>query len=256
MAAIRQNAGWLSVVAVCGVVLASWRFGVLPAVSAQQTYTPLDDATQSSVDDLRRTAGLDNDALAALNLTEDQLEGMLAAVRTWHESTVATLRERRSALADARAAVRIEQSAVDNGQQRAEHLFRAKSQRTTAQASYDQLLTDLHAQAVSGLTPGEVALLFRLQANRVVQMPFRVLELSEEESGALQQALFKYGQRMATIRDEEERAAARIAFQSELASAIGAQNVATINGLGSYVPAASLRVTTALTEVLPTRPAE
>lgn len=254
MPVIRSNAAWLSAVAVCSIaVVASLRLATLPAVSAQQTYAPLDDATQASIRDLRRAAGLDNDALAALNLTQNQLEHMLAAVRTWHESTFATLQERRSALADARAAVRIERSAVDSGQQRAEQLAQAKSQLITAQTSYDQLLADIREQAADDLAPTELALLSRFYANRAMQMPYRVLDLTAVELGALQQALFKYGQRVATARGDEARAQALEAFRSELASAIGAQNVATISGLGSYLPDASSRVTSALAQVFPTQ---
>jgi len=238
-----------------GVVACGWLLWPQPQrAAAQVTYQPLDAVTAAHIQVLRDDAGLDNDTLGALNLTQPRLESLLAALRSWHDAHGAAWLAKWTALADQRAQIRLLESAIQGGQDQASALTAARQQLAQLQLEYETLVADLRSSALTGLDETGRALADRMRAQRTTPMPFRVLNLTGAQPADLALAGARYHQRLSITRDDEQRAQLYTDYQQALTQALGSPALQTLSALGGYLGAASERVVAAVQTVLPVSP--
>jgi hypothetical protein len=258
MAVLRRNTGWLSLagILVCALAVGGWVLSrsAPAAVAMQQSYQPLDAVSASQIEALRRENGLDDDALAAIDASAQQLEALLVAVRSWHETNAAVWFQKRSAVADQRALIRQLRSAINMGRDRTAELAAAIRQLTQLEADYESSVAGLRLAAAVGLSPNQQALAERMRLRRSISMPFRVLGLNGAQDRALRQARSRYHQRLAVTRDTQQRATIREEYEQELESALGTANLQWLNTLRGYLGPASERVVAAVQTVLAVEP--
>jgi hypothetical protein len=253
MAAIRRNPG--ITVFVClslTAALVAWLAWPSPAPAwAGSGYTALDAVTADRIAVLRQDVGLDDDALACADLSAAQLEGTLAALRTWYAAEQADWLAASAAVADRRAVIRRLESAIANGQAEASALNAARQELTQAQAAYETLLAGLRTAATAGLSDSQRTVLNQMRTHRAVCMPFRILDISAEQQAGLARVLADYHQRLALVRNASAQAALAAEHAQAVADAIGADNVTLLAALAAYRGAAAERVVAALHLVLP-----
>jgi hypothetical protein len=259
MAVVRRNAGWFSLagVVLCICVAVGWLVSRTPteaAVAMQQSFEPLERAVAGQIEELRRDSGLDDDVLAAMDLSEQLLDRVLIAVRGWHETNRTQWLAKRSAVADQRALIRQLQSAINMGQDRTAELAAAREQLERLTADYDTFVARLRQTATANLSTQQQALAQRMYERRDVAMPFRALGLDATQDRAVKQGRSRYFQRLAVEREPRQRAAIQDEYTQELAAAIGTGNVQAISTLAGYLGPASKRVVEAVQRVLPVEP--
>lgn len=257
MAVIRRNPELFSGLAIAVVLTlaAGWLLWPSPEPTlAQEGHQPLDAVAAGQVDILRQDAGLDDNVLAALDLTDVQLETVLAELRDWYDTNSATLISAWSALGDQRARVRLLESAIAMGENRATALANARQQLVTLETQYETLLAGLRTAAWGEVGASQRALAQRMHAQQTLPMPFRVLDLSAGQQENLHRLLARHHQRLAVTRDPQQRAAVQRQYRQELERVIGASGMQTLAALDQYLGASSQRVVAAVQTVLPLRP--
>lgn len=255
MAILRQNPGLSCALAllVCSVVatlLVVWPHGA-PALAGEPHYDPLDAVTAGQIRVLQHDAGLDDAALACLNLSAEPLEGILGGLRGDFVAHAPDWRAARRAVADQQARVRLLESALDNGVGQSAALQTAREQLVQLQAAYQQRLITLRTSLTAALSANQQTLLAHLCEPAQGAMPYRVLELTAEQQQLLAGAQLRYHQRLALARDAQTQAALAAAFAREREAAIGATNLQTLEALHGYLGEAAQRVVFALNLVFP-----
>ena len=254
MAAIRRHPaafGALGVVlTIFGLAWLLWPQSQLAVAADPGGRTPLDPVAAGQIATLRQDLALDDDVLACLDLTSPQLESLLADVRAWYEAHTAQWLAQKSALADQQALVRVLESAVNMGEDQSAALAAAQEQLATLKAQYASSMTSTRAALATGLTAPQQALIARMDANRLLAMPFRVLELTSDQQKALRAVLTRYHQRLSVAREAEERAAIHADYEQDLQTAIGAPALQALAALGAYLGPAAERVASACDLVL------
>lgn len=253
MAVIRRNpAAFLLVGSVGLAVLA----GLLvwpdpPPAAADPAYEVLAPATAHRVTALRSAAGLDDDALAALNLSAEQLYTLLGEVRDWYDTDGAEAWAARAAVVDQEARIRQLRTALHLGADARAALTAAQQTLAQLEAAYANELAGLRASVAGTLSPSQSALLDHLRAHDDVPMPFRILGLTSAQQAALSQARADYLQQRALARDDEARTEAADTYRQALAGALGPEHLQTLAAFAAYRAGAAARVVAALNEVLP-----
>ncbi len=254
MATLRRNAGWLSATGlvlftVCGTWwLVSW---YAPFALAAETYTPLDGVDAALMERLRRETGLDDEVLACIDVSSAQLETMLASLRSWYETNKTELLAQQAAVADQAAVIRVLQSANRIGEDVLSDLAAARQELTRRQNAYATLLETPHNDALTGLSDDELAVAERVYQRFGISMPFRFLELTDNQDRSVTSVRTRYFKRLAMARDADERSAARTEYLQDIEGAIGAANIQELNALKTYLGDASERVVAAVQTVLP-----
>jgi hypothetical protein len=254
MAVLRRNAGRVSVgvLVVCALLAAWWALSPHPPRAvAEGRYDALDAVAAAQVDLLRRENGLDDDALAAMNLNDGQLEVVLAAARAWYETNVSALVAKWSGIADQRALIRHYRSQINMGQDMSNELEAAERQLAQLESAYETFVSGLRRTALAGLSDSQQAMSEHMRLRRELPMPFRVLDLSEAQDTGWQQARTRYLQRLAVTRDAQTRATIRGQYARHLETALGSGNMQTLATLRGYLGAASGRVVAVVQLVLP-----
>lgn len=260
MAAIRRSAPWLglgTLFPACVTIL--WMGG--PAHSAPAAmraalfvfddYAPLDEVAAFRIEQLRNDAGLDDDALAAANLSSQQLEAVLAALRSWYEGNTAGFVSATSAITDQRALLRECQSAVQSGRTPPAEIATVNLALAQATASYTATLSGLRANVLAGLSEGQRAVADRTFANKGQSLPQRVMSLSQEQRTNLRRIEASFRQRIAVLAGSD-RDQAQSDYGTAMASAMGQDNATLASALAGYRGGAAARVLAAVQKVLPT----
>ena len=210
MAVVRRNPRiTVLVFTMLAAAIAGWLIcpGLQPALT-DPIYTPLDAVTIAWIDVLRDDVGLDNDVLACVNLTSEQLTAVLPGVRSWFETHGADWWTVRTTVTQQRARVRhLEAACVyDSGDGGA---------LTTARQELDQLETVLDTQfgglrttVATMLSAEQITLWERMRDHVQVSMPYRILDLGTAQDRARVGASHRYVQRLKMVEDAEQRAAA------------------------------------------------
>lgn len=222
-----------------------------PAAAVAVQVNTLDEVSGAAIAELRRDLGLSDDALGLANLSDLQLDSVLGGLRSWYETNRAQLETRRSALADQRALVRHYQSQISQGKDESANLTAARQALAGLESDFALFLTTASGSIVTGLSEGQNTALATVKANHDLSMPYAALSLSTEQKGALTQARIQYQARLSGTTDTEKQAAFASDFGGAVGSAIGAGNLNTLNGLGEYLGAASVRVEAAIRRNLP-----
>lgn len=201
-------------------------------------YSTLDPVAAGEIDRLAQEIGLDDNALAAVDLSQAQLNDVLARLRAWYEPNAVLIRTRWAAVADATALKRIARSTAETGSGSAPEfdLSAAETALATVQA---QAL----AAAVAGLSTEQRADIAAVASRKSLPMPFRVLALSSDQERALQTWLTQRSLRASHAQDGDPAAG--------LSDAIGSQNVTALDSFASARPARSARIVLARNTVLP-----
>lgn len=258
MVALRRNTRWLSLggvacVAAAGLWMAATRgsTGAISAALLFQRYPPLDEVAADRIDALRRAAGVDDDALAAVNGTSQNLETVLSGVRSWFENNAGDLSTRQAAISDKRAEIRRLESANKNGSDVIGQLNTARAASAALESAHEGYLASARTGWLGSLTQAQRDLIGVMHGNAGLAMPYRALTLSDPQKEQLNSARRRYHQRLSGTRDAAARRALRLAHDQEVASAIGAGNVQQLGTLAGYLGAASSRTTAMVNYVLP-----
>ncbi len=254
MAVMKRNARWFGLGGVLfALLLAIWfmRLPYAPAAFVVQSYPPLGDVDAARIDQLRRDAGLDDDVLACCDLTDEQLETLLSATRSWFDTNDATLAAAVSDIADQRALIRFLRSEIANGRDETQRLREAKAALAQAEAAHAALVSAVRTGVLGGLSPSQRTLADLMLAGGDLVMPYRILGLNDTQRDALSQTRSRYHQRLSVARSAQTRAGIHREYVSALQSAIGATNVQKLAALAAYRGAASQRVVAAVQLVLP-----
>ena len=91
---IRQH--WrITLIAVWGIVISGgvswWLSGNNVVMADPPDYTPVTETERDTILGVARHIGLDRATLSALNVTDEQAESVVSAVRDWHEDNAASL---------------------------------------------------------------------------------------------------------------------------------------------------------------------
>ncbi|MEW6253108.1 MAG: hypothetical protein AB1716_20920 [Planctomycetota bacterium] len=252
MAVIRRHPT-LSVTVVCVLLLAG--AGLLlwprPVAHAQLGYEPLTPVAAARVADLRVSAGLDDDALAAADLSAEQLDSVLPALRSWYEGHEQAWNAAVSAVADQQALIRRLESAIANGRDERQALAAARQTLAQREAELETLVQDLHTSCLGALSAEQRALVVHMRTRRDQPMPFRLLALTAEQDQARARISSDYHQRLALARDRQTAGALTRTYEQQLADALGPTALQKLAALAEYRGAASLRVVYALNQVFP-----
>jgi hypothetical protein len=253
MAAIRRHPGLFGTVGAVLVMLAAVWLLWTPRWSAHadQNPQPLDPVTAAQVSSLRQAAGLDDDALAAANLSDAQLDTLLGALRTWYTNNANTWNSLCASITNEQLLIAQCQSAIANGQDQAQQLASHQQQLAQLLADAQNLLADLRQNTLPGLADRQRAAVNQMRANPDLTMPFRMLNLTVDQRQQLSAARTTYLQGLAVAPDDPTRQNLADTYTQNLTRALGNDNLQTINRLGSYLPDASSRVLNALTRNLP-----
>jgi hypothetical protein len=255
MAAIRCNpvltAAVAGLLAVLALVLILWPH---PQAQAGEPYPPVSAVDAANVLALRSGAGLDDDVLACINPTAQQLDTALPALRNWCDTHGADALTAQRAVADQQARIRLLEAAIANDHDQSAALLAAQQQLTQLQAAYDTALADLRTAAAATLSTSQQTLLDQMRVRPTTPMPFRILALTVEQQDALARVSTDYQQRLALARDPQTRAALATLYAQQLVDALGPNNLQLLAALTEYRGAAAERVVSALQNVFPTTP--
>ena len=253
MAVIRRNPRMTVLVfTMLAVVIAGWLIwpGPQPAL-AGPPYTPIDAVTAARIDVLCDGAGLDDDVLACLNLTSEQLATVLDGVRTWYETYEADWLTAHTAVEQQRAVVRhLEAAHVHDGAADGA-LTTARQELDQRETALDTQLAGLRSTVGTTLSAGQITLWERMRSRTQVAMPYRILALTSAQDRARVGATRRYVQRLKTVEDEDQRAAVEATYAQELETAIGTENLQLLASLRGYRGVASEALVLALNEVFP-----
>lgn len=219
-----------------------------------ESYSPISPLAAAEIAQLRRDIALDDDALAAVNVTGQQAVNVIAAIRTWYEGHTAAFRAARSAVADQQALIRSYQSANTNGQDVIASLNAAKGDLPTLQAAYDSLIAECRSSALANLDNGQQTLATLLQTRKAIPMPYRAVSLSSEQDQTLQRLKMEFHLRYGSTSDPDAQAAALSQYGQAVANTLGTENVNSINSINANIPNASQYVVNAIQNVLAVDP--
>lgn len=219
-----------------------------------QSYSPPTDVERSQVETLLENLSLDRDALVALNLSDEQAEDVLAAVRTFNTNTRETLDARLAALAATREDLWALQKALRNGTagedpqgQFTDAVADVAAARSVYNSTLDSLRTTIHSE----LSQSQQAAWTSIQSGWGPSMPLRMLTLDGEQRSDLAAAQARFEHALAEAEDDEERSAAVTAWDEALDGCLTQdQKTVCTSSIETYATA-SQHVTAAFETVLP-----
>jgi hypothetical protein len=225
-----------------------------PAPEGTTSYTALAPVDQDALRNLRMEVGLDPDALIALNVTAEQAEQVLAALRSWYETHQAQLHTLDVAVTDKEVGLyRVDKMmrtgpALPDAQtaraRAVQELAAARNQRTA-------FIQAAATAATAGLSTEQQALLVTLQANRGQPLPYRLIVMTAEQKQAFQTARRHYERQVAQARDADTLQTLASAWNTRLAGILDTNQQERITSLAQYGEQASELVLAAQQKVLP-----
>lgn len=196
---------------------------------------------------------LDRENLAALNLSQTQVETLLTAVRTWH-ATNATLVANLDAAAAGKAEVlRAIKTAVNMGTAEEGYesqLATARAELRAARAARRAAPDTLAAEVATALSASQRAAWEALKSG-IGPMSLRVVALTDAQRTTLAAAWKTFNRERMSAAGKEARHAARARWQAALSTALTAEQKATMQSYKENRAAAAQRVASAIDTVLP-----
>ncbi|MCA9243708.1 MAG: hypothetical protein KDA32_07145 [Phycisphaerales bacterium] len=240
-----------------GVTLAAVAVGSVGAISAflwfwmqPVSYGDLTPEQAAEIRQLRSDVGADNATLAALDLSAGAMETALADLRGWYTTNAATWRTARQGWVDTEARIRAASSLHAQGEDQRARLTTLRATLATQKAAYNTLCATARL-SMDNLPIDARAQMALMALQRDVALPFRALELTDQQRTDLKRLRSRYHQSL-TGKSTAERAQLASAHEQALTTLLGAQHMATLAGMRSYLTAASERAVTASALVLPT----
>lgn len=258
MAIVRGNArllgGFLAIL-IMGL-MAWWVVNAIPESEATLAFLPpepvqpLTRVDAARLHELRQDAGLNDDALGILDLSDSQLDAVLTDLRGWYTENSEQLATVRKAVADANSSIRSLTSQINTGQggeNLPAQLATAKATLATAKATYETLLASARTSAVGAEATQQLALLDRMRNQGKIPMPYRALDLNDQQRRDLIAALVAHSQRISLAGNEPVPGI-------DLSEVLGMQNIQQLASINAVRGPASHRVVNALARNLPVIP--
>ncbi len=214
------------------------------------TYDDLTPQQAADIRQLRADVGADNASLTSLNLSAGQMETALADLRGWYLTNASAWRASRQAVLDTESKIRALSSRHAQGDEQSAELTTLRTTLTARRAAYDALCVAART-AMDDLTVDDRAQMARMVAQADVALPFRCLELSEQQQADLKRLRARYHQSLVG-KSQEERAQLATAHQTALTALLGSSNMTELAGMRASTTAASERALTASALVLAT----
>jgi len=217
-------------------------------------YEPLDRTTADRIRGVLEQIKLDRDALIALNPSAAQAEDILAEVRSWQASNAATLASLKNTIDEKVHAVRVLEKAIrmgTAGENAQERLALAVTDRTNANAAYDNAFSSLRTSINNLLSGSQQATWTAIQTGHGQHMPIRMLALSDAQRIAVSKAKRTYERRRAAASNSEARTAALNTWNNDLDSILTNDQKTVVTSFYSNYGSASANVGTAIDTVLP-----
>ncbi len=235
----------------CGGVL-TWYGLSRPAEAAMLiAYLELSEQDAAEIDQIRRDLSMDGAALCCLDLSEPELDLVLNAVRTWHGTNSESWRSAHRAVADQIGIVRHIQSELRQGRGEVAELQSARATLAQRESEYDDLIDQLRQLVLASWTPAVRDTYANIADQPGLPLPFRALDLTQEQREAVATARRVYRARMAVELPDDVAAAERSSFEAAVASAIGSSNQLKLTAINETSTAASARVVASEQRVLP-----
>jgi hypothetical protein len=261
MAILRRNAGWLGTIGGLALMAAVvwWVFtpatssnAMLTAVAYWPSVPELTAVQAGQIERLRRDSGLDDDALACLDLSDDELDVVFTDLREWFDANATALANKLDAVATARNAVNAIRSQFDMGtEEDAQNLESAVANLAAAKSEYEALLVAAREDALESVSAGKAAIVTRMKANHAVAMPFRFLELSDEQRDQLHVAQGRHFRIIGTLPADLDQTDAHDQHQQALETALGAEAIAELSDLAEFRAESARRLVAAIQRNLP-----
>lgn len=259
MRKLRQHWGFSSLALLLVVLAGAWvwrsaeaRMLVDPDPEPQR-YAPLTQIQRDAILNLLADVSLDRDVLVGLNLTTQQAESAVAAVRSWYLTNHATLYALDQTVQQKQAAVRALEKAVAMGPADAERdsqLSLARQDLTTARATYRSGLVSLEGTVSNLLSETQRSTWTAIKVGHGRTMPVRLLSLTDAQRLALSDAVQRYDRQQAAANDENARSSARTTLESANESILNVDQRNVISAYTGYFATASQAVAQALDTVL------
>lgn len=214
------------------------------------TYDDLTPQQAADIRQLRADVGADNASLTSLNLSAAQMETALADLRGWYMTNASAWRASRQAALNTESKIRALSSRHAQGDDQSEELSALRATLTTRRAAYEALC-EAARTAMDDLTVNDRAQMVRMVAQSDVALPFRCLELSDQQRADLKRLRARYHQSLVG-KSQQERAQLATAHQTALTALLGPSNITALEGMREYTTAASQRALDASALVLAT----
>ncbi len=234
----------------CGGVL-TWYSLSQPADAAMLIYLELSEQDAAEIDQIRRDLSMDGAALACLDLSEAELDLVLSTVRTWHGTNAASWRSAQRAVADQAGIVRHIQSELRQGRGEVAELQSARATLAQRETEYEGVIDQLRQLVLASWAPADRDTYANMTDQPDLPLPFRALDLTQEQSDAVAAARRAYRARMAVELPDDVAAAERSSFEAAVASAIGSGNQLKLAAINQASTDASVRVVASEQRVLP-----
>lgn len=257
MKTLRKN--WKLSVVTCALVVfagAWWWMGSTATAQGVEEphYADVTETQRQQLFDVLAQIDLDLSAMAALNLTEQQAEDVLAAARNWWEQNEDDLGALANTVGVKRAALDdLQKSRRMGGQEAAspEDVNTARGELATACAAYDAGFRSLETALNAELSDTQESTWRVIQHGWGRQLPMRMLDLTSDQRHDYARAMRIYRLQMAAASNASERNAAQSAFDASVAEILTQDNQTLITTYESYIAESSQAVQSAIQTVLP-----
>jgi len=227
---------------------------VREALADEPALEALDQVTFEGIEQLRGKLGLDDEALAALGLSDQTTRQVLATCRQWYEANRDALKLRHLQIVAKKAVLRETERRIRVGprdQQVIDSLPQERQAVEQAKEQYDKYLSVSLAPAIDALlTPEQRSLRQVLAANAGGIMPYRMFALTDQQKQTIAKARQRYFYACRKAPDESARAEARQQLQSKLAEVLTSAQLVKISSWRQSAPEASKTIMVAVKEVL------
>lgn len=256
MKALKRN--WHAMVAVFGILVLAgtfwWGSGNAAVVLAGPPYEDMAEVERDAVLTLLDDAGLDREALVALNLTEAQAESLLDAARTWRADNAATLVSLQSTIDESVVALRQIRMDIAMGPAQEGHaalLGTAIQDLVSARAAFASALSPLDVSVDAVLSDSQDSAWAALRDGYGQRTSIRLLSLSDQQRGDMTGAWQQYRREYAGAATAAERATAVSTWESASDDILTIDQETIVDSYASNFEAASEAVADAFDTVLP-----
>jgi hypothetical protein len=235
---VRKPATLLSLVLLLAIVPLVWKYAAPTAASAALATSPI---LTDDLDTALIRAGLDPQALAAVGVSSNAISGLISSFRTAMEAEPTRLSTADTQYDTARVESDRLRRLIESGRGSTQDVSSYQTQvqaLSTATAGRASALAAFSAAAMQNLSANQIAMLGRIKANRVRELPveFLVIDRSDAEWVSLRDALAN--ERIAAKHGEEPDAAQQAALATWRSNASVSSAKVSLDTNGAAVKAA------------------
>jgi len=230
MSALKRNGkALILVMIVTAFTTGSWWYLTPIAQNVGQVNPPpLTSAQRAVLWELLANVNLDRDALVALNMTTEQAEDVLTALRNWHDESGGSVANDQIICSARLAAVRQLEREVRAGTAEPQALAAARQALATAQADWERQLDGLRGALASELTGSQIATWRAIKIGWGQSLPMRMVALTADQKQSYGRAMRQFRLAMNSATSSEERDAAQSAWQAARSNILTQDNLQVI----------------------------